>query len=381
MLSPFSIGPLSLKNRVVMAPMTRNMSPFHVPGENVARYYARRAEGGVGLIITEGTVIGHPAANGYPDVPSMCEGPPLEGWKKVVEGVHDAGGKIFPQLWHVGSVRQRGTHANEGADNPRHLAQCDHPETPGMGPSPIPHPYVKDAEIPHVMTKKDIESVIQSFVDAAKLAKEIGFDGIELHGAHGYLIDQFFWDVTNQRSDEYGGKTLAERTCFATELIRAVRQSVGPDFPICLRISQWKLGDYTAKMAKTPQELETFLAPLAEAGLDLFHCSTRRFWEPEFPESSLNLAGWAKKITGLPTITVGSVGLDNDFVSALKENQATHVSESHLLQLAEAVARGNYDLVALGRSLLADPSWLQKAVNGQLKKIRPFSKDLLATLE
>jgi len=376
-LNPISFGSLSLKNRVVMAPMTRNMSPFHIPGENVAQYYARRAKEGVGLIITEGTVIGHPAANGYPDVPTLIEGPPLEGWKKVVQSVQDAGGKIFPQLWHVGSIRQKRTHSNSGVDNPRHVTQCDHPEFPGMGPSPIPHPYIKDAEIPHEMTKQDIDSVIQSFVDAAKLAKKIGFDGIELHGAHGYLIDQFFWNFTNQRTDAYG----TDRTRFAVELINAVRQSVGSDFPICLRISQWKLGDYKAKLAQNPKELEEILVPLAKAGLDLFHCSTRRFWEPEFSESSLNLAGWAKKLTGLPSITVGSVGLDSDFVSGFEENQAAHVSEKHLSQLAESLDKGDYDLVAIGRSLLADPAWLQKVVRGQFNEIRPFSKDLLTTLE
>lgn len=380
-LEPFSHGPLQLKNRVVMAPMTRSMSPFHIPGENVARYYARRAEGGVGLIITEGTIIGHRAANGYPDVPAMAGEAPLAGWKRVVDEVHQAGGKIFPQLWHVGTIRQRSTHENLGADNPRHIAQCDHPEVGGMGPSAIAHPYIENAEVPHEMTKKEIEEVVQAFVDAALSAKEIGFDGIELHGAHGYLIDQFFWDVTNKRQDEYGGKTLAERTRFATELIGAVRDAVGPDFPIGMRISQWKLGDYSAKMAKSPQELEAFLTPLAEAGLDLLHCSTRRFWDPEFPDSPLNFASWAKKITGLPTITVGSVGLNIDFVDAVMGDGVGHVSEKHLTQLAHSLEKGEFDLVAVGRSLLADPQWIEKVSEGRFQEIRPFGKELLSTLE
>ena len=129
------------------------------------------------------------------------------------------------------------------------------------------------------MTEHDIAETIRAFAQAAGEAKALGFDAVEIHGAHGYLIDQFFWHPTNQRTDRYGGQTLAERSRFATELIRAVRKAVGPDFPISLRISQWKLQDYAAKLATTPQEMEAWLVPLAEAGVDIFHCSQRRFWD------------------------------------------------------------------------------------------------------
>ncbi len=158
-----------------------------------------------------------------------------------------------------------------------------------------------------------IEEIIQAFATAALTAKKLGFDGIEIHGAHGYLIDQFFWEKTNQRQDKYSGNMKA-RSQFAVEIIKACRNAVGPDFPIIFRYSQWKMGSYQAKLTTTPEELATFLAPLVEAGVDIFHCSTRRYWEPEFSGSKLNLAGWIKKITGKPTITVGSVGLDNNFI-------------------------------------------------------------------
>jgi 2,4-dienoyl-CoA reductase-like NADH-dependent reductase (Old Yellow Enzyme family) len=138
-------------------------------------------------------------------------------------------------------------------------------------------------------------------------------DGVEIHGAHGYLIDQFFWEGSNRRDDEYGGD-LAGRSRFAIELIQAVRAAVGPDFPIIFRFSQWKQQDYTARLVQTPQALAAFLQPLSEAGVDIFHCSTRRFWEPEFDGSELNLAGWTRQLTGKPTITVGSVGLDGEFL-------------------------------------------------------------------
>src|ERR1019366_3011802 len=135
-----------------------------------------------------------------------------------------------------------------------------------------------------------INDVTRAFGEAAASAQRLGFDGVEIHGAHGYLLDQFFWHVTNRRTDGYGGD-LPARTRFAVEVIREIRSRVTADFPVCLRYSQWKLQDYNAKLANSPNELERFLAPLTDAGVDLFHCSQRRIWEPEFEGSSLNLAG------------------------------------------------------------------------------------------
>ena len=197
---PFPFGERTLANRIVMAPMTRSKSPGGVPTPEVAAYYRRRVEGGVGLIITEGTVVDHPASSGYPDVPRMFGSEALAGWKRVVDGVHEAGGVIVPQLWHVGSVRRRGM----GPD----------PEVPGYGPSAVPHPgQGEDAETPVEMTEEDIADVVAAFASGAAAARELGFDGVEIHGAHGYLIDQFFWGRTNQRTDGYGGD-LAGRSRF-----------------------------------------------------------------------------------------------------------------------------------------------------------------------
>ncbi|WP_455906392.1 oxidoreductase, partial [Metapseudomonas otitidis] len=181
---------------------------------------------------------------------------------------------------------------------------------PGYGPSE----KLKDGQVVvHGMTQQDIDDVVAAYAQAARDAKAIGMDGVELHGAHGYLIDQFFWDGTNPRTDGYGG-SQANRSRFAIEVIKAVREAVGPDYPIIFRFSQWKQQDYTARLVQTSEELEGFLKPLSEAGVDIFHCSTRRFWEPEFEGSDLNLAGWTRKLTGKPTITVGSVGLDGEFL-------------------------------------------------------------------
>ena len=364
---PFAVKSLTLAGRVVMAPMTRSHSPGNIPGADVADYYRRRAKNKVALIITEGTVV-TPAGHAYSDVPNFYGEAALEGWKNVVENVHAEGGKIFPQLWHAGSVRQPGM----GPD----------PSVPVYGPSALRHPFIEDGPPPLEMSQADIEMVIEAFATAAEQAKQIGFDGVEIHGAHGYLIDQFFWERTNRRTDRFGGNTAAERTRFAVELIKSVRGEVGEDFPICLRFSQWKIGDYEAKLASTPQELEDFLIPLTEAGVDMFHCSTRRFYLPEFPDSDLNLAGWTKKITGKPVISVGSVGLDTDFISTRLSPESSNPQGSKLtiLYLQERMSRDEFDLIAVGRALLADPEWAVKVIDNRFEEINSFTVESLNTL-
>jgi len=355
---PFRLGNLTLANRVVMAPMTRSKSPGGIPGPEVAAYYRRRAESATGLIITEGTTVDDPVSTMNGNVPNFY-GAALEGWQRVVEQVHEVGGKIMPQLWHVGMAR-----------NP---ANAPHPELPSAGPSGLTKPGTKHAE---PMTREHIRRVVDAFARGAADARRLGFDGVEIHGAHGYLIDQFFWEGTNQRDDEYGGD-LVGRTRFAVEIIEAVRRATGPDFPIILRFSQWKQQDYAARLATTPEALGQFLKPLSEAGVDIFHCSQRRFWEPEFEGSDLNLAGWAKKLTGKPSITVGSVSLSGEFIGSFRgeSSSATGIDE-----LLERLERGEFDLVAVGRALLVDPAWTRKVRDARYDELLPFEPAALATL-
>jgi 2,4-dienoyl-CoA reductase-like NADH-dependent reductase (Old Yellow Enzyme family) len=359
LFTPFTCSSLSLANRFVMAPMTRTRSPGGVPTDEVVAYYRRRAEHGVGLLVTEGTTIDHPVATLHPDVPRFHGEAPLAGWKKVVDAVHAAGGRIVPQLWHVGSTRRPGT--------------PPFPEEMSVGPSGLVAPGKKKAR---ELTESDIADLIAAYAGAARSAKELGFDGVELHGAHGYLIDQFFWEGTNQRADAWGGSPLA-RGRFGAEVVRACRREVGNGFAITLRYSQWKQQDYSAKLAQNPDELAIFLEPLVQAGVDLFHCSTRRFWQPEFEGSELNLAGWTKKLTGKPTITVGSVGLDQEFLGAFGGQGA---SPSGLGELVLRFERGEFDLVAVGRVVLQDPCWVEKVREGRTAEIRAFDAASLGTL-
>lgn len=364
LFSPFLLKGLNLPNRIVMAPMTRAMARDGVPGAVNAEYYRRRAEGGVGLILTEGTVIDRPASRNAAGIPFFHGEAALAGWAGVADAVHAAGGRIGPQLWHTGSTRStRGD-----------WQQDDSVESPSglVGP---------DDSRGHAMTQEDVADTVAAFASAAADAKRLGFDVVELHGAHGYLIDQFFWSGSNARTDAFGGSTIRERSQFAAQVVRAVRAAVGPDFPLILRVSQWKQQDYGARLATSPQEMADWLAPLVEAGADVLHCSQRRFWEPEFPEidgtDGLNFAGWAKKLTGATTISVGSVGLGSDFFGAFGGQGSGAVE---LRDLDRRLQREEFDLIAVGRALISDAQWVRKVASGQEQELRGFDAADLAAL-
>lgn len=360
LFTPFEFKGLKLPNRIVMAPMTRSFSPGGVATDEVAAYYRRRAENQVGLIVTEGTGVNRPASLNDPNIPRFHGDAELAAWGKVASEVHKGGGLIAPQLWHVGAVRSR--------------SEDWTPPGPYDSPSGYSSPGKKFGE---AMSDEDVADAIRAFADAAAAAKALGFDAVELHGAHGYLIDQFFWDGVNVREDAYGGKDLPGRARFAADILRAVRQAVGPDYPVIIRISQWKQQDFNVKLAHDPKALEAWLGALVDAGADVLHCSQRRFWEPEFEGSDLNFAGWAKKLTGVPTITVGSVGLTGEFVAGF----AGERSEPASLERLEAMLdRGDFDLVAVGRALLQDPEWVVKVREGRTAELKAFDRSVMATL-
>ena len=357
---PIALGGLTVPNRIVMAPMTRQFSPGGIPGEDVRSYYARRAAAGVGLIVTEGTYVGHDSAGNSGRVPRFHGEEQLAGWAKVAEDVHAAGGTIVPQLWHIGMVREQG--------------QAPYADAPAVGPSGLVSAGAERTG--RAMTQQDVDDVVRAFAEAAAAAERIGFDGVELHGAHGYLLDQFLWAGTNRRTDVYGGDAVA-RVKFAAEIVAAVREAVSPDFPLLFRYSQWKQQEYTARLAETPEELEAILSPLAAAGVDAFHASTRRYWLPEFEGSDLNLAGWTKKLTGKPVITVGSVGLDSDFLKGLQGEGAPVKGIDNLLDRMEAE---EFDMVAVGRALLQDPEWAAKVLSDRYSELKPYDAVALRSL-
>ncbi|MEU9459620.1 MULTISPECIES: NADH:flavin oxidoreductase [unclassified Streptomyces] len=355
---PFTLGDLTVPNRIVMAPMTRMQSAGGVPGPDVAEYYARRAAHQVGLIITEGTYINRAAAAAYDNVPCFYGEESLAGWAHVVRRVHQAGGRIIPQLWHTGAARF-GT------------------EPPAEGPSGL---GLDGTPAGRAMTRRDIDETVAAFAEAAAAAERLGFDGVELHGAHGYLIDDFLWRGTNRRTDRYGGDP-ASRARFGAEIVQAIRAAVGPGFPVLFRLSQWKVDHYEARIAENPDELAQLLAPLTEAGVDAFHASTRRYWLPEFDGSPLNLAGWVRRLSGRPAVTVGSVGLDQQYgVGEFAQGFTEQAGLTGIEELVARLERDEFDLVAVGRTLLANPDWAAKALRGELAQTVPYDPAVLKTL-
>ncbi|MEE2754531.1 MAG: 12-oxophytodienoate reductase [Candidatus Latescibacterota bacterium] len=325
LFTPYDIKGLTLPNRFAMAPMTRKQSPGGIPTPTVADYYRRRAAAGVGLIITEGTLPEHPLAAHDTSIPRIAEDT-TDGWRLVLNGIRPTGSKTFVQIWHQGPKAK-----------------------PGIGATAI-------AENGETVVKKAVgkskQELFDAFVKASVLAKQIGFDGIELHGAHGYLLDSFL---------------RAGQVSFVCDLVREVKICVGSGYPICMRFSQWDAGDFEARQFHTPQDLESVLLPLKDSGVDIFHASTRRFWLPEFDDSDLNLAGWTKKITNAPTITVGNIGL---VTSELMSDGVQSFSE-----LMRRYDNGEFDMVAIGRPLISDPDWCRKVQDGKENTIIDYTDE------
>jgi 2,4-dienoyl-CoA reductase-like NADH-dependent reductase (Old Yellow Enzyme family) len=365
---PLDLKALRLRNRFAMSPMTRGFSPGGTPGQNVADYYRRRAEGGVGLIITEGVGVDHPAAIGSgslreQDIPVLYGEAATAGWKNVVDEVHAGGGLIMPQLWHMGVIRRAGTGPFPHAPSARPSGTWG-----PLGRHSMEAEYVAQVAEPTApMTEAEIADVIAGYARSAAAARRAGFDGIAIHAAHGYLIDTFFWKETNTRTDRYGGDT-AGRARFGAEVVAAIREAAGPDLPIVFRYSQWKQQDYDGRIAESPQELEALLAPLVDAGVDMFDVSTRIFSRPAFEGSDLTLAGWTRKVTGVAAMAVGGVGLSKDLQSGYAGGV---IPIDNLREVTERLERDEFDMIAVGRSLLVDPEWVKKVRDGE--PFKPFS--------
>jgi len=372
LFTPLTVGDLTLRNRIGMSPMTRRHSPGGAPGADVAAYYRRRAEGGAALVITEGTGIEDPAALDESSIPVMYGEAALAGWKHVVDAVHEAGGTIFPQLWHQGPLRD--------------ARKSLHPDVPGRRPSGVwgpvgrhslPQDYIDSILAPTLpMTEEEIADVISAFARASANAIAVGFDGIALHGGHGYLIDSFFWSGTNHRNDRYGGSPR-RRAEFGVELLRAIRREIGPGKPIMFRFSQHKQQDYLARIGQTPEELDEILGALADAGADIFDASIRGFDIPAFEGSDLNLAGWAKKLTGKLSSTVGGIGLSNRLEEMFAGTSETR-SLDNLDRVVERFEQGEFDIVLVGRGMLGDAAWAERVRTGT--PFAPFDRGVLGRL-
>lgn len=330
LLQPVRIGNWNLRTRVAMAPMTRSFADdiAGTVGEDVVAYYRRRAQDGIGLIITEG-ITPSPRGKGTFGVPGLYTGEQVNAWRKVTEAVHEEGGTIIAQLWHVGRL----THPD--------LTGGHAPQAPSaVQAEGLVHRLRKPFAMPEAMKIEDIRQVVGQYAQAAKNAIEAGFDGVELHGAHGYLIDQFSWEVTNQRSDRYGGGR-AERLQFMKEVLTAVGDSVGMD-RVIVRFSELKDDQPSFRWQDPRAEIEAYLEVFHEAGLSVLHPSTNTFMHPVDNGMTLHeiiRKQWKGSIIGVGGLTPSSA--------------------------AEAIRAGVIDIAAFGKPVLANSDFVRRLRNGQ----------------
>lgn len=329
------LGSLELRNRIGLAPMTRTSAEENgVPNERMRKYYTRYAKGGFSLLITEGTYPDEKHSQGYQNQPGIANEKHIAGWKDVVQSVHKAGAKIICQIMHAGALSQGSFYTRETIGPSAVQPKGEQMEFYG-GNGPF--------RVPREMSKEDIRDVVQGFAQAVGNAKEAGFDGIEVHGANGYILDQFLTDYTNRRQDEYGGDA-AGRVRLLIETVQACREAVGEGFPVGIRISQGKVNDYTHKWAGQERDAETIFTALSKAELDFIHVTEYHADQPAFKEGGPTLATLAKKYGGLPVVVNGNLN--------------TPEQGETMLQSGEA------DVITLGKAALANKDWVNRVAEG-----------------
>ncbi|RJT75400.1 NADH:flavin oxidoreductase [Arthrobacter cheniae] len=326
--SPIRIGSTELDNRIALAPMTRiSATEDGHATEKMASYYERFAHGGFGLLITEGIYPDTAHSQGYHFQPGIATKEQAQSWVKVVDGVHAAGARIFAQLMHAGAQSQGNRFVNS-AVGPSAVAPKGEQLGFYRGEGPYP--------VPSEITPDQMAQVREGFVTAALHAKEAGFDGVEIHGANGYLLDQFLTDYMNQRTDTYGGSP-ENRVRFAAEICRDVRAAVGPDMTVGIRISQGKVSDNDHRWSGTVDEARVIFSTLGATGIDYIHTTEYQATEPAFDDSEESLAALAKQYSEVTVIANGK--LDDPETAASMLNH------------------GAADVIALGKGALANRNW------------------------
>lgn len=335
LFTPFRLGSLTLPNRIALAPMTRTSAEASgLANDRMVRYYTRFAEGGFGLIITEGTYPDLAHSQAYANQPGIADEQQAASWKPVVEAVHRGGGRIICQLMHAGALMQHNRFVREA-----------------VAPSAV-KPKGKQLEehggsgkfaVPREISREEIDIVVEHFASAALRAKQAGFDGVEVHAANGYLLDQFLTEETNRRQDAYGGST-ENRVRLTARVLEAIRQAVGPEFVVGVRISQSKVNDFDHKWRNGEADARIIFDAMAAAKADYIHTTEYKAYLPAFAGGGPTLAALAKTYGGLPVIANGKLG---------EPERAERM-----------LAEGDADLVAIGTSALVNPDWPRKVKAG-----------------
>ena len=337
LFDPIAVGDIQLANRIAMAPLTRNRAPGAVPTTDMVTYYTQRAT--AGLIITEGTAITH-QGQGYADVPGLYSAEQVAGWKRVTESVHQAGGKIVVQLWHVGRVSHDSLQPGNGApvapsavraNTKTYLVHAD-----GTGEF-VP------TSTPHALTLDEIPGIIEDYRRAARAAIEAGFDGVEIHAANGYLLDQFLRSGSNLRTDEYGG-SIENRARLLDQVVAAISQEIGAG-RTGIRISPvtpandahdpypQPLFEHVASLLARYQSAYVHVIEGATGGDRNFQQGEQPFDYPALRRAYLQAGGQAAWMT------------NNGYDSELAEH---------------AVESGHADLVAFGKPFIANPDLVRR---------------------
>lgn len=337
--SPFTIKNFRLKNRLGVAPMTRMSSvQDSVPRQDVLEFLVRRAQNGAALVYTEAIVTDYESAQGYPGQARLLTQRQIDAWKPVVQAIRDAGAVSIMQMFHCGRVAW--------------------PEINPAGRTIAPSPLIprdlnpltgKLYPVPDAMSLFDIEHVILGFVETARGALKAGFDGVEIHGAHGYLISEFLSSYTNQRNDAYGG-SVANRYRFAQEIIQAVAPVIPADRLLTFRISDWGVVDMDVSLFRTKEEYQQIITFLSQEPLDAISVSTYDFQNKGFG-TDRNMAQLTREATSLPLMICGKIYDRATAETALKDA----------------------DIVLSAKSLLLNPDWVEDVRQG--KPLRPYRSE------
>ncbi len=343
-----TIGRMGLRNRLAVAPMTRVSAGADGRANAAMRdYYAAFAEGGFGLVITEGIYTDAAFSQGYLYQPGLSDAAQREAWMPIVRAVHARGARIVAQLMHAGALSQGNPHRS-GTRGPSSVRPQGQQMAFYRGNGPYP--------VPQAMSDAEIREAIRGFADAAVRAREAGFDGVEIHGANGYLLDQFLSEGINRRSDAYGGG-VAGRFRLTGEVAHAVRAAVGADFTVGVRISQGKVNDFTHKWRGAEADAAQVFGALGRLPVDYVHTTEFEAWNGAFGDGP-SLAALARRHAGLPVVGNGSL---HDPARA-----------------AAMVANGEADLVSLGRGALTHADWPRRVREG--KVILDFDPGILSPI-
>lgn len=341
LFQPVDLGAnLTLKNRIIMAPLTRSMADDDlVPTEAMAAYYGRRAD--AGLIISEATLVSQDG-QGYPNTPGLYTQAQIDGWKKVTQRVHQNGGKIFAQIWHTGRVSHSIYHNGVLPMAPSAVPLLGH----------VPRTENLEYETPRVITKDEIKRVQSQFASAAKNAIEAGFDGVEIHGANSYLIDEFLhWD-TNRREDEYGG-TVENMTRFLIEIIDQVKAAI-PEGKVGLRLSPQAY--INLEHDDRDKQVFDYLLPRLNQ-YDLAYVHTGMFADEPYEHLGGTVTQYIRQHYRGTLIASGGYSIESG---------------------AAAIENGDADLIAIGRPFIANPDFVEKVK--QEKALVEYNNDMLNEL-